>query len=73
MRRSRLKSYLSSAVKVQRPYPLGPRRVYSRMQESLGGFGPGDAVDAHQPDELIACDELDRCVEFLVRLSDKCR
>jgi acetylornithine deacetylase len=35
--------------------------------------GPGDAGDAHQPDESIACDELDRCVEFLVRLSDKCR
>jgi acetylornithine deacetylase len=35
--------------------------------------GPGDAVDAHQPDESIACGELDHCVEFLVRLSDKCR
>ena len=35
--------------------------------------GPGDAVDAHQPDESIACDELDHCVEFLVRLGDKCR
>jgi acetylornithine deacetylase len=35
--------------------------------------GPGDAADAHQPDESIACDELDRCVEFLVRLGDKCR
>jgi acetylornithine deacetylase len=34
--------------------------------------GPGDAVDAHQPDESIACDDLDHCVEFLVRLSDKC-
>jgi acetylornithine deacetylase len=34
--------------------------------------GPGDAADAHQPDESIACDDLDHCVEFLVRLSDKC-
>jgi acetylornithine deacetylase len=36
-------------------------------------IGPGDASDAHQPDESIACDELDRCVDFLVSLGETCR
>lgn len=36
-------------------------------------IGPGDAADAHQPDESIACDELDRCVAFLTRLGETCR
>lgn len=36
-------------------------------------IGPGDAADAHQPDESIACDELDRCVAFLVNLGGACR
>jgi len=34
--------------------------------------GPGDAIDAHQPDESIAGDELDQCVAFLVRLGNRC-
>jgi acetylornithine deacetylase len=36
-------------------------------------IGPGDAADAHQPDESIACAELDRCVDFLVSLGETCR
>ena len=36
-------------------------------------IGPGDAADAHLPDELIACDELDRCVAFLTRVGETCR
>jgi acetylornithine deacetylase len=35
--------------------------------------GPGDVKDAHQPDESIARDELDRCVAFLGRVIDTCR
>jgi acetylornithine deacetylase len=35
-------------------------------------IGPGDAADAHQPDESISCDELARCVDFLVRLGRTC-
>jgi acetylornithine deacetylase len=35
-------------------------------------IGPGDVADAHQPDESIACDELDRCVAFLTRVGATC-
>ena len=36
-------------------------------------IGPGNAADAHQPDESIAIDALDRCVGFLSRLGETCR
>jgi acetylornithine deacetylase len=36
-------------------------------------IGPGDAADAHQPDESIACDELARSIDFLARLGETCR
>jgi acetylornithine deacetylase len=36
-------------------------------------IGPGDASDAHQPDESISCDELARSIDFLVRLGETCR
>jgi acetylornithine deacetylase len=35
-------------------------------------IGPGDIADAHQPDESIATDELERCVAFLDKLGDSC-
>jgi acetylornithine deacetylase len=35
--------------------------------------GPGDVKDAHQPDESIARDELERCVAFLGRVVETCR
>ena len=35
--------------------------------------GPGHIRDAHQPDESIAVEQLDRCTDFLVRLAETCK
>lgn len=35
--------------------------------------GPGGAGQAHQPDESITREQLDRCVAFLGRVADTCR
>ncbi len=36
-------------------------------------IGPGGTGAAHQPDEAISRDQLDRCVDFLGRVADTCR
>ena len=57
-----------------RAVPYGTEAgIFQRAGVPSVVIGPGDAADAHQPDESVSLDQLERCTDFLVRLADTCR
>lgn len=57
-----------------RAVPYGTEAgIFQRAGVPSVVIGPGDAADAHQPDESIAVSELMACTGFLARLVDTCR
>ncbi len=46
--------------------------LYQEAGYSVAVCGPGDIQQAHTPDEWIAVDQLEACIDFLSRLIDDC-
>ena len=57
--------------KAPRAVPYGTEAgIFQRAGVPAVVIGPGNAADAHQPDESIATEQLVRCADFLVRLAE---
>ena len=60
--------------KAGRAVPYGTEAgIFQRAGVPSVVIGPGDAADAHQPDESVAVEQLEKSTDFLVRLAESCR